>query len=125
MSLKAEIKNAVGAHGKWKNELKKAIKSGKNDVQIFSIMAEDQCGFGKWLLGPTITEQEKKSPYYEQVRELHAAFHKAASKCVQLTLSGNRDGAGRMLETNGEFTVASAALTACMLAWLIEADKQS
>lgn len=125
MGLKTEIKKAVGSHGKWKNELKKAIETGKIEVQISSIRADDQCSFGRWLYGPEITEQEKKSVYYEQVRELHAAFHKAASKLVQLVLSGKKDGARRMLDTTGEFTVASAALTSCMLDWLIEADRQS
>lgn len=125
MSIRAQIKNAVGNHGKWKNELKKAIETGKIDVQISSIQADDQCSFGKWLHGPVITEQEKKSAYYDEVRQLHAAFHKAAAKCAQLALAGKKDGARRMLEPTGEFTVASAALTSCMLSWLIEADKQS
>ncbi len=121
MSLKDEIKNAVGTHGMWKKKLKSSVHSGKIDVQISSIKADNQCSFGKWLHGPTITEKQINSNHYQKVRELHAVFHKKASKVAQLAISGHKAGAMRMLEVNGEFTIASAALTTAMLAWLKEA----
>ncbi len=121
MSLKDEIKNAVGTHGMWKKKLKSAIVSGKIDVQISTIRADDQCSFGKWLHGPTITEKQKNSNYYQKVRELHAVFHEKASKVAQLAISGNKAAATKMLEVNGEFSEASASLTTAMLAWLKEA----
>ncbi len=121
MNLKDEIKNAVGAHGMWKKKLKNAVNTGKINIQIPTIKADNQCSFGKWLYGATITENEKNSSHYQKVRELHAVFHEKASKVAQLAISGHKADAMRMLEANGEFTVASAALTTSMMDWLKEA----
>jgi Chemoreceptor zinc-binding domain len=121
MSLNDEIKNAVGAHGMWKKKLKNTIDTGKINVQISAIKADNQCNFGKWLYGPTITDEEKNSHHYQKVRELHAAFHEKASKVAELAISGHKTGAMKMLEVNGEFTRASADLTTSMMAWLKEA----
>jgi hypothetical protein len=120
MSLKDEIKKAVGDHGTWKKMLKNAVDTGKIDVEIAALKVDKQCNFGKWLFGPSITKKEKNSDHYQKVRELHAAFHEKASKVAQLATSGRKAGALRMLEVNGEFTKASAALTTAMLAWLKE-----
>ena len=76
--------------------------------------------FGKWLHGTTITEQQKSSDHYRNVLELHAAFHEIASKVAQLAVSGKKAHAEKMLDVNGEFTTASAALTTSMVAWLKE-----
>ena len=122
MSLKDEIKNAVGTHGVWKKKLKSAVDTGKIDVQISTIKADNQCSFGKWLHGPTITEKQKSSSHYQKVRELHAVFHEKASKVAEFATSGNKVAAMKMLEVNGEFSETSAALTTAMLAWLKEAE---
>jgi hypothetical protein len=122
MSLKDEIKKAVGDHGVWKNRLKDAVDTGKIDVQISIIKADKLCSFGQWLYGSTITEKEKNSSHYQKVRELHAAFHEKASKVAQFAVSDQKARAMKMLEANGEFTTASAALTTSMLAWLKEAE---
>lgn len=118
MSLKDEIKKSVGDHGLWKNMLKTAVDTGKVDVKIDTVKTDSQCSFGKWLYGSSLTEKEKRSEHYKKVQELHVAFHVAASKVAQLAISGHKDGAMKMLDTNGEFTAASAALTTAMLDWL-------
>ncbi len=105
----------------WKKKLKSAVASGKIDVQISTIKTDNQCSFGKWLHGPTLTEEQKNSSHYQNVRELHAVFHEKASKVAQLVVSGNKAAAAKMLEVNGEFSEASASLTTAMLAWLKEA----
>jgi hypothetical protein len=120
MGLKSEIKKAVGDHGVWKKVLKNAVDTGKIDVQISTIKADNQCSFGKWLYGSTITEKEKNSSHYQEVRELHAAFHEKASTVAQLAISDHKARAMKMLEVNGEFSTASAALTTSMIAWLKE-----
>ena len=84
MSLKNEIKKAVGDHGMWKNVLKDAVDTAKIDVQISTIKADNQCSFGKWLYGSTITEKEKKSSHYQEVLELHAAFHEKPQRLLSL-----------------------------------------
>ena len=121
MSLKNEIKKAVGDHGSWKKMLKNAVDTGEINIPIPSIKAENQCSFGKWLYGPTISEKEKNSSHYQEVGELHSAFHEKASEVAHLAISGQKAHALKMLEVNGEFTTASAALTTSMMAWLKEA----
>ena len=120
MGLKNEIKKAVGDHGTWKNTLKNAVDTGKIDVPITAIKADNQCSFGKWLYGPTITEKQKNSEHYHKVQETHAVFHETAAKVAQLAISGEKAHAMKMLEMNGEFTTASAELTTAMMAWLKE-----
>jgi hypothetical protein len=120
MKFKDEITDAVGAHGVWKRKLKSAIATGKIDVKISTIQADKQCSFGKWLYGPTITEKQKNSEHYHKVQEFHAAFHEKAAKVAQLAISGEKAHAMKMLEVNGEFTIASAELTTSMMAWLKE-----
>ena len=122
MSLKVEIKKAIGDHGLWKKMLKDAVDRGTIDDAITTLKDDKQCSFGKWLTGPSITVKEKDSDHYHTVRELHATFHEQASKVAQLAGAGHKTGALRMLETNGEFTKASAALTTAMLTWLKEAQ---
>jgi predicted RNase H-like nuclease (RuvC/YqgF family) len=121
MSLEEEIKKAIGDHGIWKKTLKNAVDTREINIQISTIKTDNQCGFGKWLHGSTITEREKNSSHYQEVRELHAAFHEKASEVAQLAISGQKARAMKMLEVNGEFTTASAALTTSMMAWLKEA----
>ncbi len=118
MSTKDEIKSAVAAHGRWKMKLKHAVDTGEIDTPITVIKAENQCAFGKWLHGPTITERQKNADHYREVKKLHALFHEKASKVAQLAVSGNKTAAMRMLEVNGEFSTASADLTTAMLTWL-------
>ncbi len=122
MNFKDEIKKAVGLHGKWKKMLRDAITTGKLELHISLIKADDQCNFGKWLYGQTITQQQKDSDHYRTVRELHAAFHEKATKVAEVAASGNKAYAARMLDANGEFAKASAALTTSMMAWLKEAQ---
>jgi predicted RNase H-like nuclease (RuvC/YqgF family) len=120
MNKKDEIKRAVGDHGIWKKMLKNAVDTGKINIQISTIQADNQCSFGQWLYGSTITENEKNSSLYEEVRALHTTFHEKAAEVAQLAISGHKARAMKMLEVNGEFTAASAALTTSMMAWLKE-----
>jgi hypothetical protein len=92
--------------------------TGEIDVEIATIKADKQCDFGKWLYGPAITKKQKNSEQYREVQELHAVFHETAAKVAQLAISGEKAHAMKMLEANGEFTVASAELTTSMIAWL-------
>jgi methyl-accepting chemotaxis protein len=120
VKFKEEIEDAIGAHGAWKRKLKSAIATGKINVKVSTIKAEEQCGFGKWLYGPTITEEQKNSEQYHKMQKLHAVFHEKAAKVAQLAISGEKAHATKMLEVNREFTTASAALTTSMIAWLKE-----
>lgn len=117
MASTAEIERAIGAHGMWKTRLKSAIVSGMCDTPASTIRAENQCEFGKWLLGPDIPTAVKAAPSYREVRKLHAEFHVRAGEVAALVAAGRKAEASGMLELNGPFAKASAQLTSAMIAW--------
>jgi hypothetical protein len=119
MSLHDELKKAVAAHSLWKTRLAAAIDTGKSEYTSESIRTDNQCEFGKWLYGPTITATEKAGKHYEGVRKLHAEFHKLAGDVLKLALAGKKDEAHKMIES-GPFANLSADLTRAMMKWRAE-----
>jgi len=118
MSLKDEITKAVGAHGMWKKRLDSAIDTGSSEFTPERVCADNQCDFGKWLYGGTITAADKTNPHYEAVRKRHAEFHKSAADVLKLALAGKKNEAHRLIGTEGRFTAASADLTKAMMTWV-------
>lgn len=112
-----EIEKAVGAHGMWKNRLKQAIDTGKLETPLATIRTNNQCAFGKWLYGPTVTAQDKASEHYKTVVELHTQFHKIAAQVAELATNGKKSEAEKMLGPDGEFAKLSSKLTAAMISW--------
>ncbi len=110
-----ELDKAIGAHGMWKVHLKTVISTGKTDAPLATIRADNECAFGKWLYGQTLTALDKATAEYRTVRDLHAQFHKAAGRVAELATSGNKDGAEKLLAD--EFTAVSLKLTTAMIAW--------
>ncbi len=117
MIASQEITNAVAAHGKWKVRLKEAIATGKIDTAVETIRANDQCPFGKWLHGPTLTAADKHSEHYKTVMDLHTRFHKAAAEVAALATAGKKAEAEAKLSIDSEFSKISATLTTAMVAW--------
>lgn len=117
MLNKEEIDKAIGAHGMWKTRLKQAIETGKSEVSVETIRQDNQCNFGKWLYGSTLSAADKSSAQYKTVRELHAEFHKCAARVTDLAVTGSKGEADRMLAFGGEFTTVSSRLTAAMMEW--------
>lgn len=120
--MKEDIKTAISAHGAWKARLKTAIDSGKIETPIATIRQDNQCIFGKWLYGSTITAEVRSSPNYKTARELHADFHKAAGEVAELATAGKKAEAEKMLALGGKYADASAKLTTAMMAWLKDVD---
>lgn len=113
----AEINKAIGAHGQWKTRLRQAIDTGTFDTPVETLRADNQCAFGKWLYGSTLTNMDKASPHYKTVQELHAEFHKMAARVAEQALAGNKGDAERMISTSGEYALISAKLTQAMMNW--------
>lgn len=112
-----EIDKAIGAHGMWKSRLKMTIESGRIDMPVDSIRRDDQCEFGKWLHGKTLTATDKASAHYKTVTDLHARFHKTAAHVVELALGGRKSEAETLMIFGGEYAVVSAKLTQAMMNW--------
>jgi purine-binding chemotaxis protein CheW len=114
--LAEAISTAIAAHGKWKTRLKGAIESGTLDVPVATVRVDNGCPFGKWLYGE-IGAEDKTSPHYEKVRELHARFHQAAARVAEFALAGKKAEATAQLAMGGDFADVSARLTAALLDW--------
>lgn len=112
-----EIEKAIGAHGMWKTRLKTAIDSGQIDTPVETIKKDNQCAFGKWLYGSTLTASDKTSEHYRQILDLHAEFHRIAGQVVELALQGKRKEAEQMMSLNGAYSSISAKLTKAMIDW--------
>jgi methyl-accepting chemotaxis protein len=117
MADKTEIDKAVAAHAAWKMRLKTAIDSGTIDIPLTKIRVDNQCAFGQWLHGPSLTAADKNSAHYKSVKDQHAEFHKVAAQVAELALTRKLEQAKQMLSVTGEFTKVSTKLTAAMIEW--------
>ncbi len=117
MAIIAEIEKGIGVHGMWKAHLRRAIETGKFDTSVETVRKDNNCDFGKWLYGSTLSPIDKASNSYKTVRDLHAEFHRTAAKIVDLALSGKKDEASKMMSLDGEYALISSKLTAKMMEW--------
>jgi hypothetical protein len=118
MITKESIDSAIRAHGNWKTRLKQSIENSNFDFDIYKASTDDNCEFGKWLYGDTITDEEKKSDYYNRVKILHADFHKSIKDIVKLIITGKKEDASRMYsDLNGKFNKISTALVLLLVEW--------
>jgi hypothetical protein len=112
-----EIDKALEAHGAWKDRLMEAVYSGKVDVPVANIRTDNQCAFGKWLYGTTLTDEDRATEHYSNVVRLHAEFHKVAAQIAGLATVGKRSEAQRMLEFGNEYTKVSGQLSLALKRW--------
>ncbi len=117
--LEQEIAAALDAHAQWTVRLKTAIDTGKLDTPIATIGKDDQCKFGKWLNGTTVSNALKQTPEYQEVKRLHAEFHRVAALVAQLASSGQKTEARKALSIGGAFSEASSALTTRLQSWKV------
>ena len=117
MSLKEEIDKAVGAHSAWKQRLKTAIDTGKSEVTVENACKDNVCAFGQWLYGSTIAAGAKGLPGYNEVKGLHATFHKHAGEILDLALKGKKAEATGLMGVTANYSKVSAQLTQAMIKW--------
>ena len=114
LSVAEQIDEYIRQHSMWKNKILEALKTGKSEHTPADIAVDNKCAMGKWLYGGD--QGLESHPSYEEVRKLHADFHKAASKTLADALAGRREQAVEDLE-NGPFRDASSALILAMSRW--------
>jgi len=111
-----EIGKAISAHGKWKQKLRSAIDTGSSDVSPEKVKQDCNCAFGKWLY-EHMPAEAKASPYYKEVREMHARFHTEAGTIMGLAISGKKNDANERMKMGGEFSKISGQLTRKLQEW--------
>ena len=117
MSMIEEIDKAIGAHGKWKGRLRTAIDTKSSDFKPEIVKTDNNCDFGKWLYGPTISSEIKNTQMYREIVKNHALFHGEAGRILQLALQGNIEEAEKGLSVGSTFSSLSSNLTKLMMDW--------
>ncbi len=104
-----QIDAAVNAHSKWITELRIAIEEGSSVFDPDIVRADNHCEFGKWLYDdfPKSTESQE---LFDNVREVHAKFHRKAAHILQLAVSGSAEQALKLMDYQGEFMRLSGEL---------------
>jgi len=115
MSLEDEITKSIGVHGKWKQRILNVIQTGHSEWDPEKVCQDNQCDFGKWLY--TCNPQEKASPHYENVKQIHAQFHKVAGGALEMALTGDKEQARSAVNMDSEYRRISGKLTSEMMAW--------
>ena len=111
----ADIELAIQAHTQWMSHLRQAVLDALSGIDVQSIRADSHCEFGKWLLGPGLSADDRLTDHYLEVRRLHAEFHKLAGRIVELAAAGQVAGAYTLLY--GEYMTLSGRLILAMRAW--------
>jgi chemoreceptor zinc-binding protein len=111
------IQKALAAHSSWKARLRMAIGTGKFDVPVSTVKADNQCEFGKWLYGSELSVAEKQSEHYLSAKQLHAEFHQEAAQVLEWATSGRTAKAEESIGLGGSYSKASNVLTKAMVKW--------
>lgn len=110
-----KIDAAIAAHSAWKGRLRDAINTGKSEFDPNKVAMDDQCEFGKFL--HTLTGEESKNKHFQEVKQHHSTFHKAAAKVLKLALAGNQEEAEKEISLGSEFSQASSQCIMSLSAW--------
>jgi hypothetical protein len=113
----SEIDKAEAAHSIWNTRLRNNIFSGKLDVPVDTIRLDNECFFGRWLYGDSMTARDKSSEYYRVVKILHAHFHRTAAEVAALAIRGRQLEVEASMREGGEYANASAKLSQAIAAW--------
>ena len=97
----------ISAHVMWKQRLV-SLLAGKSEEQLdpSTIALDNRCALGKWIYGDGQIMAEL--PAFEEVRGMHAQFHRLAAEVIKLHQMGNSSAAEVLL--NGDYSKLSERL---------------
>ena len=104
-----QIDAAILAHSKWITQLKVAIEDGASQFDPDIVMTDNHCEFGRWLYDD-FPKAERTLSVFEQIREIHAEFHRNAAHILRLALDGDRETALETMSIQSEFMTLSGRL---------------
>jgi hypothetical protein len=97
----------IQAHVMWKQRLTSLLAGESAEtLDPDTIRLDDLCQLGLWIYGEGAAMAHL--PQYEEVRELHAQFHRYAADVVRLYAAGRLDDAQNLLR--GEYSKLSEKL---------------
>lgn len=109
------LEEAIGDHAKWMSALQRDLLAAPATLDPARMRADDLCVLGRWLYGPSLSDEDRTSDYYHEVRRLHAEFHELAGQIIELATSGMIFDAYHRLY--GDYLTMSGRLVLAMRAW--------
>lgn len=103
------VMKAIAAHGQWKQRLRDAAATGKSEWKPEIVRTDNACDLGKWIYGEARTAMPGH-PAVEEVRKLHADFHREASTILDLALKGKKAEAEAAMALGSNYSKVSTAL---------------
>lgn len=113
MSVSDELRQAIAAHGQWKQKFRDFM-AGTLDLDPSVVQQNNQCQFGKWLESQGHIALGRMD--YDEIDRLHTEFHKVAAEVIRTKKAGQTQVAEQALATGGTFATASANLTRRIMA---------
>jgi hypothetical protein len=107
-TLDDALTQANAAHDEWRAHLRSMIATGVTGIDPRQIRRDDDCDFGKWL--KSRKGNGKSAVRWKDLADLHARFHEATARVVELVDGRRRAEAITALGPGGEFTLAAADL---------------
>lgn len=97
----------ISAHVMWKKRLQSLLEgTSEETLDPAAIGMDNRCALGQWIYGDgQAFNQEEK---FEEVRLMHADFHRLAAEVVSLYQTGSHDKAAELL--NGDYSKLSERL---------------
>lgn len=103
--VKMNFDEAIVAHAEWKLKLTLYLQGeGKLDPSV--IRQDNQCKLGKWIYSDGRKYQNETA--YEELRRLHADFHRCAACVVESVDQGNKAEAKQQIAPESEYSTVSA-----------------
>lgn len=89
----------INAHVMWKQRLQKLLDgTSKETLDPAVIGVDNRCALGQWIYGDGQAYREAET--FEEVRLMHAEFHKLAAEVVNLHQAGKAEEANELLHGN-------------------------
>lgn len=112
---KESLDKAIVAHAQWKFKIRAALDTGKTEVNPIHAGKDNECEFGKWLY--SLPPSDQANPHFQEVRKLHAEFHRLAARCITMATTGQKLVVEKSLHPGGDFSIATTGLTKAVMNW--------
>lgn len=97
---------AIEAHVRWKVRLENYIdgtSTEKLDAEVVGM--DNQCPLGKWIYGAG-GDKYNANPLFQEIREIHANFHKCSAGIMRQSNAGDKEGAAEALRRGEHFKLS-------------------
>jgi len=106
---KEKVAAAIKAHFGWFDRIRSAISSGKSEFKPEIVVTDNNCEFGKWIysdMKAVCTDQN----LYNEIKDVHAQFHKKAGEILAMALRGEKDAATKEVAMGSALNTMSGKL---------------